>query len=78
MLRINNRGLIKILFIIIIAVLILSYFRINLRELFNDNNVAIRLAPVWQFLKMVWNNFVVPPLIFFLEKLLNIVRQTKI
>jgi hypothetical protein len=71
----TNRGVIKILFIIIAAILILSYFRVNLRELFNPSNFSINSTSVWRFLKMVWGDFLISPMIFLLEKLLEILKS---
>lgn len=73
--RIINRGVIKILFIVIVAILVLSYFRVNLRELFNSISLPAGLNSVWRFCKMVWSNFLASPLIFLLEKLLEILRH---
>lgn len=72
-----NRGVIKILFIIIVAILILSYFRINLRELFSSSNFLTNLTAVWQFLKMAWRDFMISPLVFILEKLLEILHRVR-
>lgn len=71
----TKRGLIRTIFLVIIAILILSYFRINLRELLDIDNWRQNLFSVWQFLKMVWRDFLAPPIIFLLEKLLEMLRR---
>lgn len=54
----NNRGLIKMIIIIIIAIVILSYYGIDLKNIFTSDQVQKNLGYVWGFVVDAWNLFV--------------------
>ena len=54
-------GLIKWIILIIIAVLILSWFRIDIKEFFMSEQVQKNFGYIWSFIKDVWQNYLMAP-----------------
>jgi len=58
----GNRGLIKFIVLIIIAIVILSYFGFNLREIVESPESQGNLGYVWGLVVSVWDNYLARPL----------------
>lgn len=54
----TNRGFVKMVIIIILAIVILSYFGFNLRDIFTSELVQDNLSYVWGFVVKVWDLFI--------------------
>jgi len=61
----NNRGLVKWLFLILIAVIILSYFGFNLREIVESDSIQNNLSYLWGMGMTVWNEYLFQPVLYF-------------
>jgi hypothetical protein len=51
----KQRGLVKLIVIVIIGILILSYFRFDIRRLVEDKLTQENLAYVWGWIKLGWS-----------------------
>ncbi len=51
----KNRGFIKTIIIIVIAIAILSYYKIDLRDIFTSDQFHANLNYVWDFIVRIWN-----------------------
>ncbi len=61
----DNRGLIKWIFIIIIAIIILSYLGFDLRAIVEAEGTQNNLNYVWGGVVMIWNNYLSDPILYF-------------
>ncbi|MBA4320420.1 MAG: hypothetical protein C0412_18640 [Flavobacterium sp.] len=59
-----NKGLIKTIIIIVIALIILGYFGFNIKDIINSSAVQANLHAAWDFILMVWNNYLAAPVIY--------------
>lgn len=59
----NNKqsGFIKMIIIIIIAIAILSYYGIDIKNFFTSDLVQKNLNYVWSGIVYIWSNFLVDP-----------------
>jgi len=57
----GNRGLIKMIIIIVVALLILSYFGINLRQIINAPTTQDNFSYVWNATVNIWNDYLKVP-----------------
>jgi hypothetical protein len=60
----TDRGLIKMIVLIVIALLILSYLGFNLRNLVNSPTTQDNFSYVISFLGGLWNNFLKAPVLY--------------
>lgn len=51
----TNRGFLQLILIIVIALIILGYFGLNIREILEKPVVQNNLAWFWDFLQTVWS-----------------------
>jgi uncharacterized membrane protein (Fun14 family) len=58
----NQRGFVKTIVLILIGVVMLSYFGINLEEVTKNQLFKKNLAFTWREVTYVWNSFVVAPI----------------
>ena len=56
-----NQGLIKLIILIIIAVMVLGYFNVDLRSIWNSKSVQNNLGFLWESAKSIWNNYLAKP-----------------
>ena len=54
-------GLIKMIIIIIVAILILSWFGVDIKEFFTSDQVQRNLGYVWGFITDTWHNYLAAP-----------------
>ncbi len=64
----KNKGLIKMIIVIVIALIILGYFGFSVKDIFESNTVQTNLQYVWGFIKTFWNNYLAAPVIFVWDK----------
>ncbi|TSC58632.1 MAG: hypothetical protein Greene041679_79 [Parcubacteria group bacterium Greene0416_79] len=57
----QNRGLIKTVLLIVIALVVLGFFGYNLREIADSPTVRDNLSYVWGLLTKLWDNFLAKP-----------------
>ena len=74
-----KRGFVRTVLLIIIALLFLSYFKIDLRNLdprqlwdsdLNQGNINF----IWEGVKNIWYNYIKAPIVFMLEILLGLIQ----
>ena len=53
-----NRGLIKMIIVIIIAIIILSYYGFDLKNIITSDQVQKNLSYVWGFVVALWDLFI--------------------
>ncbi len=56
--------MIKIILIIIVAVVVLGYFNIDLRSVWNSETVQNNLGFIWNGTKTIWNDYLKEPATF--------------
>lgn len=64
----KNKGLIKMVVVIVIALIVLGYFGFNIKDIIESNAVQTNLQYVWGFIKTFWNNYLAAPVIFMWDK----------
>jgi len=57
----KKQGLIKMIIIIIIAIAILSYFGVDIKNFFTSPQAQKNFGYVWDIIKDVWNNYLAAP-----------------
>ena len=60
----KNKGLIKMIVTIVIALIILGYFGFNVKDIIESNTVQTNIQYVWGFIKTFWNNYLATPIVF--------------
>jgi len=60
----HKKGLIKTTIVIIIALIILGYFGFNITDIINGPTVQANLHAAWDFISMVWNNYLSVPVVY--------------
>lgn len=68
----GNRGFIKMILLIVIALIVLGFFGYNLRDIVNKPVVHDNLAYVWGIVVYLWNTFIVAPFVWLYDKLQSI------
>lgn len=59
MIQQKNRGLIKLLLLIIVAIIVLGYFRIDLRSIIESEAVQTNLNYAWSVVVQFWDRIVI-------------------
>jgi len=57
----KNGGLIKWIILIVVAILILSYFGVDIKNFFMSDQVHKNFGYIWNFIKGIWNNYLIAP-----------------
>ena len=59
----NNKqqGLIKMIILIIIAIAVLSWYGVDIKQFFTSEMAQNNFSYVWNFIKEVWSNYLVEP-----------------
>jgi hypothetical protein len=60
----HNRGIIKIVVIVVIALLVLSYFGYNIRDIANSQTSKDNFSYVGGVLYNIWNDYLKGPVLF--------------
>ena len=61
----KDSGLIKLILIIIVAILVLSYFNFDIRAIVESPQAQENLGYVWGFVKHVWDDYLSRPILYF-------------
>ena len=64
----NNKGLIKAIIVIVIALIILGYFGFNVGDIINGPTVQANLHTAWDIVSKIWNNYLAGPVIYIWDK----------
>ena len=67
--RSNQDGFIKYVIIIIVAILILSYFGFNIRSIAESDTSKGNFSYVWGWVSHVWNTFLLTPAHYIWDKI---------
>lgn len=70
----NNKGFIRTVILIVIALIVLGYFGFDVKEIINGSTVQSNLKTAWDFVLMVWNNYLAAPVIFIIDFIWNIIK----
>ena len=60
-----NGGLIKLVILIVIAILVLSYLGFDLKTFIESDQTQGNLGYVWTFVLNVWENYLKSPVMYF-------------
>ena len=71
----TDRGLIKMIAIIVIALIVLGYFGFNIREIINSPTVHDNLTYTQSLMLYVWDNFLKTPVMFFWNLFINLIWE---
>ncbi|MBU1178912.1 hypothetical protein KKB69_01040 [Patescibacteria group bacterium] len=56
-----SKGFVNIIILIIIAVIVLGYFKIDLRSIWNSEPVQNNLGFLWESARIIWHNYLSEP-----------------
>ncbi len=57
-----NQGFVRFIILLIIAIIVLGYFGINIKDVFKEGGtVRDNITFVWQAIRYVWNNYLTVP-----------------
>ena len=65
----GNRGLIKAVFVILVALIVLGYFGYKLEDIMGKDAVKNNLQYAWDLVVTVWNKFLLKPATFVWDKI---------
>lgn len=71
----DNRGLIRTIILVVIALLILSYFGFNLREIATSPTSKANFTYVKEVVSNIWNNYLRKPAEYVFDLFLKLVWQ---
>lgn len=57
----HQEGIIKMIILIIIAIAVLSYFGINIKDFFTSPQAKENFGLIWNFITNIWDNYLVEP-----------------
>lgn len=60
----SQKGFLKIILLVVVAILILSYFGFSIKDIAESETSKSNFSYVWGFLSYVWNTFLVAPISF--------------
>lgn len=60
----NQKGLIKTIIVILIAIIVLSYLGFDIKKIFESEYLQKNLNYVWDILRTVWENYLAKPAMF--------------
>jgi hypothetical protein len=61
MLKNKQGGLIKLIILIVIAIAVLSYFGIDIKNFFTSEQAQKNFGYIWNFLKDIWSTYLTVP-----------------
>lgn len=64
----SQRGIVKTILIVLIGIIILSYFGINLQQVTQSDLLKKNLAFTWGIVTTTWTNYVYEPIIGIFHK----------
>ncbi len=57
----KQHGLIKLIILIVIAIAVLSWYGIDIKEFFMSEQMQKNLGYIWNFIKEIWTNYLAGP-----------------
>jgi len=60
----TNRGLVKLIIVVVVGIVILSYFGFNIREIVEDPTTQNNITYVWGLTISVWENYLKAPVMY--------------
>lgn len=66
----HNKGLIKAIILIIIALIILGWFGFDVQSIIESDRVQKNLHYVWGIVVSVWDNYLAAPVIWVWDKII--------
>ena len=72
----GERGLIKMILVIIVALLIISYFGINIRALVNSPTTQDNVSYVWNGTIYIWDHFLKGPVTYLWKIFIDLVWKS--
>lgn len=75
----NNykNGFVKEIFIIVIAIVILSYFGVNIRDVLDSESVKGNFLAVSDIFSSVWNNYILPSFAYLFDLLISLISKVR-
>ncbi len=67
----GNKGFVRLIILIIIGLILLGYFRINVRDILASPIVKENLAYAWDLAKELWNNWLHVPVMWVWDHILK-------
>lgn len=64
----GNKGLIKTIILIVLALIVLGYFGFNVGDIINSPTVQANLSITWGFVTNIWSNYLAAPVLFVWNK----------
>ena len=64
----SNKGLIKTILLIVVALIVLGYFGFNIGDIINGPTVQANLNTTWDFVSKIWNNYLAAPSYYIWDK----------
>ena len=72
----KDRGFIKLILLLIIFILLLSYFGFDLRGIAESPQAKSNFSYVWNFIAYVWNTFLLGPVTWLWNFLINLFKAS--
>jgi len=69
-----NKGLIKAIIVIVVALIILGYFGFDIKDIINGPVVQKNLHTAWDFILMVWNNYLSGPVTYAFQAVWKLIQ----
>ncbi len=63
----DDRGLVKMIIVIVVALLVLSYFGFNLRNIASSPTAQDNFSYVWGIVTNIWTNYLAKPAMYVWE-----------
>jgi hypothetical protein len=57
----KEQGLVKMIILIIIAIAILSWYGVDIKEFFTSEQVQKNFGYIWNFIKNIWSDYLAGP-----------------
>ena len=73
--KLKRGGLIKTIVVIVLALIVLGYFGFNITDILNGPTVQANLHAFWNFIMMIWNNFLAGPVEYIWNNFIVVIFQ---
>jgi hypothetical protein len=60
----TQRGLVRTIVLVVIFLLVISYFGLNLRDVINDPTTHSNFSFVWEHVTRIWNSYLKEPIVW--------------
>ncbi len=72
--RASKKGFVKEILLVVIAIIILSYLGINIKDILDSESVKNNFLYVWELLVSIWNNYIAGAFIKIFSFIISLVR----